>query len=332
MIMRQIYGIDLAKEKFDVNFLGLNGEEKSVVVDNRFQAIVNFLERVPDNAILCCEYTGVYGELLCHLAITMGKTIARATGYEIKHSMGLQKGKTDKIDARRIREYAERFYDKLRFAQALSPELKELRKLYNLRAKLVKCRKMLLTSETGNKCADFQSLKAVQVANDVIENYNQAIETLESEMVEIIKSNKELLKNYKQVISVKGIGQVTACELIVKTENFKKIDSARKAASFAGICPFPNESGKMVKKSRVSKMSDKQLKTLLFMCSKIAVRSNPEYKLYFLRKKQEGKPYYLIMNNVANKLLRTVFHLVKTEREYILGHITEEPRKQKKVA
>ncbi len=79
-------------------------------------------------------------------------------------------------------------------------------------------------------------------------------------------------------------------------------------------------------------MSDKQFKTLLFMCSKVAVRSKPEYKLYFLRKKQEGKPYYLIINNVANKLLRTVFHLVKTEQKYILGHITEDPGKQKKVA
>jgi transposase len=324
--MRQIYGIDLAKEKFDVNFLGLNGEEKSIVVDNGFNAIIGFLERVPDHAILCCEYTGIYGELFCNLAITMGIAVARATGYEIKHSLGLQKGKTDKIDARRIREYAERFYDKLRFAQALSPELKELRKLYNLRAQLVKCRKMLLTSKSGNKCTDFQSLKAVQIADSMIEHHNQAIESLESEMIEIIKSQEELLKNYKQVTSIIGIGQVTACELIVKTENFKKIDSARKAASFAGICPFPNSSGKMVKKSRVSNMSDKQLKTLLFMCSKVAVRSNPEYK------KQEGKPYYLIMNNVANKLLRTVYHLVKTDQMYILGHVTEDPRKQKKVA
>lgn len=330
--MRQIYGIDLAKEKFDVNFLGLNGQEKSIVVDNRFNAIVHFLESIPDNAILCCEYTGVYGELLCNLAIAMGIAVARATGYEIKHSLGLQKGKTDKIDARRIREYAERFNDKLRFANALSPEIKELRKLYNLRAQLVKCRKMLITSESGNKCTDFQSLKAVQVTKGMIDNYNQAIDTLESEIVEIIKSQEDLLKNYKLVTSVIGIGQVTACELIVKTGNFTKLDSARKTASFAGICPFPNESGKMVKKSRVSSMSDKQLKTLLFMCSKAAVKSNPEYKLYFLRKKQEGKPYYLIMNNVANKLLRTVFHLVKTGQEYHLGHVTEDPRIHKKVA
>jgi transposase len=330
--MRQIYGIDLSKEKFDVNFLCSKGQEKSIVVKNRFNAIVSFLESFGNNAIICCEYTGVYGDLLCHLAITMGIPIARVTGYEIKHSLGLQKGKTDMIDARRIREYAERFHDKLKYAEALSSELKELRKLYNLRARLVKCRKILQTSLTGSINEDCKSLMEVQVVHDMIETHNLAIEKLESGMLEIIRSRKELFKSYKQVTSIKGIGPVTACELIVKTGNFKKIDTARKAASFAGICPFPNSSGKMVKKSKVSKMSDKQLKSLLFMCSKAAVRSNPEYGFYFLRKKQEGKPYYLIMNNVANKLLRTVFHLVKTDHMYVLGHVTEDPRQQEKVA
>ncbi|MFO7975694.1 MAG: transposase, partial [Candidatus Hydrogenedentota bacterium] len=36
-----------------------------------------------------------------------------------------------------------------------------------------------------------------------------------------------------------------------KTGNFKKIDTARKAASYAGVCPFPNKSGKMEGKSKI---------------------------------------------------------------------------------
>jgi transposase len=330
--MRQIYGIDLSKEKFDVNFSIFEGKEKSIIVKNRLSDIVSFLESVPSSAILCCEHTGVYGELLCSIAITMGIPIARATGYEIKHSLGLQRGKSDKIDAKRIREYAERFYDKLNFVETQTPEFKELRKLYKTRARLIKCRKILLTSLSESKCQECQSIKENQVVSDMIKGHDQAIEILESEMAEIIESQEELFKNYKQVTSIKGIGPVTTCEMIVKTENFKKIDTARKAASFAGICPFPDSSGRMVKKSKVSKMSDKQLKSLLFMCSRAAKRSNPEYRLYYLRKKQEGKPHYLIMNNIANKLLRTIFHLVKTGQEYTLGHVTEDPRTRKKIA
>jgi transposase len=125
---------------------------------------------------------------------------------------------------------------------------------------------------------------------------------------------------------------VTACDLIIKTGNFKEIDTARKAASYAGVCPFPNSSGKMVKKSKVSSMADKELKTLLYLCSVVAVNRNPEYKLYSQRKKQEGKPYFLTMNNIANKLLRTVYSIVNSGQEYTLDHISLDPRVRKNIA
>ena len=63
---------------------------------------------------------------------------------------------------------------------------------------------------------------------------------------------------------------------------------------------------KMVKKDRVSHMSDKTLKTLLHLCAKSATQHNQAYKLYYEKKKQEGKPHYLILNNISNKLLRTL--------------------------
>ncbi|MFV0378589.1 MAG: transposase, partial [Mangrovibacterium sp.] len=110
------------------------------------------------------------------------------------------------------------------------------------------------------------------------------------------------------------------------------ISTAKKAASYAGICPFPNSSGEMVRKSKVSRMADKELKSLLYMCAVSSMRSNPECKLYYARKKLEGTPYFLIMNNISNKLLRTIYAVVKTGKRYQLGHITEDPRLSKKVA
>jgi transposase len=330
--MKQIYGIDLSKEKFDVNFLNSNNIAKSIIVKNNLKGIVNFLESVPKDSILCAEHTGVYGEMLLFIANSLNIKVALATGYEIKHSLGLLKGKTDKIDAQRIREFGERFFDKLKFIQYPSEVLRELKELFNLRTQLVKERKMLLTSNTGKLNMPYSSIQAHQVAKKVIDNISMSIEDLEFEITSLILSNQELKKSYKLVTSVKGIGQITACSLIIKTGNFKEINTARKAASYAGICPFPNSSGKMVKKARVSNMADKELKTLLYLCSVVAVKSNPEYKLYFLRKKQECKHHFLIMNNIANKLLRTIYSIVYSGKEYSMGHITLDPREIKKVA
>ena len=40
----QIYGIDLAMEKFDVNYLDRQGKEKHFIVNNKLGAIARFLK------------------------------------------------------------------------------------------------------------------------------------------------------------------------------------------------------------------------------------------------------------------------------------------------
>lgn len=53
------------------------------------------------------EHTGVYGDLLLMLADLRSIPVSYVSGYEIKHRMGLTRGKSDPIDAARIREYGE---------------------------------------------------------------------------------------------------------------------------------------------------------------------------------------------------------------------------------
>lgn len=331
--MKQIYGIDLAKDKFDVNFITQDGKEVKKVIKNNLASISKFIERLPPSALLCAEHTGVYGDLLVHLANILHIPIALVSGYEIKHSFGLSKGKSDTLDAKRIREYGERFYDKIRLVDFVAEDMKELKELHALRALLVKEKKMLITHNKSKEKSPFNSLNGFTIASDVISVLDLKIKEIEGEILKIITSNKELLSNYNLVTSVKGIGPITTSELIIKTNNFNKIDTAKKAASYAGVCPFPNSSGKMNSKPRTSHLSDKSLKTLLFLCATNAVRYNKEYRLYYERKKIEGKHHFLIMNNIANKMLRTVYSIVESKINFDENYIINDPReKNKKVA
>ena len=79
-------------------------------------------------------------------------------------------------------------------------------------------------------------------------------------------------------------------------------------------------------KSKTSHLADKKLKSLLFLAAKTAVAHNKEYSLYAQRKKLEGKPYFLIMNNVSNKILTTVYGVVQSRRPYDINHICVDPR------
>ncbi len=175
------------------------------------------------------------------------------------------------------------------------------------------------------------SIYVNKVSSRMLDQLTEAIIEIELQIVNVIRSDKEYEKNFDLITSVKGVGLVTACELLIKTVNFKKITTAKKAASYAGICPFPNASGQMVKKSKVSSMSDKSLKSMLFMCAKSAVAHNQEYRLYYRKKELEGKPHYLIMTNVANKLLRTIYKVIETGIPWDPNYICLDPRKIEKI-
>ncbi|MGC9343449.1 MAG: IS110 family transposase [Bacteroidales bacterium] len=331
--MEQIYGIDLSKEKFDVSFMNESNNTKDLEVKNKYSAICNFLSGINKESILCIEHTGIYGDLLVFLANCFGIRICAIPGYEIKHSLGLQKGKSDQLDARRIREYGERFTDKLKDTQFLSENLHELRELHGMRELLVKQRKMLITHLKEKDRSPFRSMQVKEIADRAKENFDSQIRDIEMQIIEIIRADESLNENSKIIVSIKGIGAVTANELIIKTQNFKKIPTARKASSFAGVCPFPDSSGKMVKKSKVSKMSDKSLKTLLFLCSASAIQFNKDMKHYYEKKIAEGKSKHLVLNNVANKLLRTVYALIESRQMYDPNYICMDPRNlDKKVA
>lgn len=314
-------------EKFDVNFNN-NGKEKHLIVSNKINAIAKFFDRLPKDVLLCAEHTGVYGDLLVFLCNQFNIPIALSSGYEIKHSLGLSKGKSDKTDAQKIREYGERFKDKLKLAIYNNESIQELKELNTFRSQLVKERKMLTTLQKTKTHSPYNSIFAHQMAQNVITSLNHSIKEIENEIIEIISVVPELKRNYDLCTSVKGIGQITTCDLIIKTGNFKTIDTAKKASSYAGVCPFPNESGKMVKKSRVSKMGDKSLKSLLNLCAKSATQHNKEYKLYYQKKQMEGKPHYLILNNISNKLLKTIYSVVNSGITYDPNYICSDPRKK----
>jgi transposase len=325
--MTQIYGIDLSMEKFDVSFFDSKGKLSHKKIKNNVKEISKFLQGLPQDALLCAEYTGVYGDLLLFLADECGVSVSYNSGYSIKHGLGIQRGKSDPTDASRIREYGERFMDKLILTHFASENMYELKELYRARKTFVSSRKRLMTVIEGENHKPFMSISAHRIDAKEMESLDEQIRLVEREIATIIEDDEEMRRNHEIVTSVVGVGDVTACELIIKTENFHKIDNAESCAEFAGIAPHPNKSGTIDKGTRISHLGDKQLKSLLFMCSRSAVLHNKEIKLYYERKKiLEKRPYFLVMNNVANKMTKIIFSLVSKQMQFDRDYIRRDPR------
>ena len=326
----RIYGIDIANQHLDIYSEDENGKPMIKRISNKLKPIVKFLCSIPKESIICAEHTGVYGNLLVQIANSLDFKIALIEGYVISKSFAMEKGKSDLIDSKRIWGYGTRFFDKLRFTTPPNESMHELRELMTLRTSLVEKRKMIKTNLKSVQKQIMTSLKSYQVQDGLIDYLSDQIKDIEQEMELIIQNNELLYENYKLATSVIGVGKTVATELIIHTENFTKIDTAKKAASFSGVCPYPNESGAISKKHRVSKRSNKRLKSILYLAALNACNHNKEFRLYRERKTLEGKHFFLVMNNVANKLLRTVFAVVKSKIPYDPMYICNDPRMNEK--
>ena len=107
---------------------------------------------------------------------------------------------------------------------------------------------------------------------------------------------------------------------------FKNITEAKKFACYSGVVPFQYTSGTRVNsKSKVSKMANHQMKTLLHMAALSSLRIKGEIQDFYYRKIEEGKNKMYIINAIRNKIVLRVFAYVKNNRmcqkkhEYLVG-------------
>ena len=115
---------------------------------------------------------------------------------------------------------------------------------------------------------------------------------------------------YDLITSVVGVGTRTAVAMIVYTNEFENFTDARQLACYSGVVPFQKESGSSVRgRTRVSKMCNHTLKSLLHLSALSAVRHDPELKAYYEKKKAEGKNPMSVLNGVRNKLVHRILKM-----------------------
>lgn len=322
MKLKEVLGIDVSKLTLDC-YLHCKGVHK--VFDNNHEGIIKMIEWALENEskeglLFVFEHTGLYSHLLVKLLAYSECLFYIASGLEIKRSLGIARGKDDKADAKRIALYAYRIREEISPYETYSESLDHLKRLMSLRRKLVAQRAGHIATLGEQKRVLDESENEIlfQVQVEIISLFDKQISKLEKEMDQHIKQDPELRKLFKLLTSIKGIGNVTARFLIVYTSGFSSFKSWRQFASFCGIAPFPNQSGTSIRgKTKVSHLANKEGKTLLSLCAASAIQSNPEMRLYYQRRLQEGKNKMSTLNIIRNKLLARAFAVIQRGTPYV---------------
>jgi transposase len=324
MKFKSFIGIDVSKSTLDA-YLKIN--QSHAIFQNDEKGYRELVEWVMENSGLVLakdllfgfESTGIYSSELALFLEKHALPFYIMSGLELKRSLGIRRGKSDKADSKDIAQYLYEKQEKIEPTVLPSQTIQDLKKLFNYRERLVKERAAFKTRLTEYETIVSKNrLKVYQKSHTtVIACLDKQIETIEKEIEKLIHSEELLLNQYKLINSIKGVGPQTALALIVLTEGFTKFSSWRKFASYAGTAPFPNQSGTFNGRTKTSKLANKRIKTLLTMCAGTAIQYSTEMKNYYQKRIGEGKSKMSTLNIIRNKLLSRAFAVVNRNSNYV---------------
>lgn len=152
----------------------------------------------------------------------------------------------------------------------------------------------------------------LQQTIELINIYQKQIESVEE------KINKLMDEVDSPITSIPGIANRMAAVILAETNNFQGFDRAEQVLAFAGLEPSVYQSGQLTSThSKMVKRGSKYLRFAIFNATKYVCFWDPTFRAYLAKKRAEGKPYNVAVSHAAKKLTRVMFHLVKTNKEFI---------------
>jgi transposase len=262
---------------------------------------------------ICMENTGLYSlELNCFLQ-QKGIWQSMENALQIKRSMGVVRGKTDKADAKVIALYAYRFCDQLKPYVLPSQTLQRLRILFAQRERLVDMHRQLqLGLQSLNAYAKELTRDVVKQNEALMKTLTTQIKALDKTLRESLKEDPDLQAKAELMQSVPGVGLQTAVYLLIVSRGMQAFDTPRQLACYSGCAPFEHRSGVSVRgKTKVHFIANRKMKMLLHMAALNAITFNEELKYYYRRRVSEGKNAMSVINAVRFKLICRIFSVVK---------------------
>jgi transposase len=327
-VMKQKYviGIDISKSKLDCAVIDfeykvhyemiIENTQKSI--ESFFKSMLKLLRITGDELLVCCENTGIYNRPLEKTASESEVLLWVEHPVKIKKATTDLRGKDDKKDALRIAQYAVRYRDKLIAYKEPSAVIKQMNILTKSRDSLLLQKTALENQLREAKSHDYLEFKILNESySKVIKTFKISIKKIEDQLSKLIETQEEVKRNMDLLTSIPGIGTQCAINFIIATNNFKSFENAKHLACYAGVVPFKNQSGTIVKKERVSKMANQKLKKLLHMSAMASIRSDQEIKAYFKRKVEQGKNKMSVLNAVRNKLVHRIMAVIKRKQPFL---------------
>jgi len=304
--MRKSFGIDVSKKEL-VYFSSvgkIKGEvENSVVGRNK---LISLIKKLSIDLVVF-ENTGIYHRDLAEdLELNCIPFLIADPRRMRDFAKGLGKlAKTDKIDAAVICWYGEKTDENP--TTLSSKKMRELKDLNSRRAQLVELR-----IAEKNRLSELRKSTPIAIRSSIrqsIKSIMKQVSQIENAMLAMVDADEELKNSYRYLVSVKGVGKITAIILVATLPELGTL-SKRQISSLCGVAPFDNSSGGFAGKRRIYG-GRRIVRSALYMAILSATRYNPPIREVYKRLLANGKLKRVAQVACMRKLIITLNAIVR---------------------
>jgi len=289
-------GIDVSKRHLDVC---CNGEERRVPNDVHGWDELTAMLQAANTDLVVVEATGGYERgLVCALQ-GADLCVARVNPRQARDfakSMGVL-AKTDQVDARTLRDFADVLARHACRQQYITPMLdparQELGELMTRRRQLVD---MKVAEHNRLEHAGPRAARSIHSVLKLLDQQIAAVEQhIDDHMDRHFRTQRDLLD------TVKGVGPVTILTLTAALPELGRL-GRRQIAKLVGVAPLADDSGGRHGKRRTWG-GRSEVRAVVYMAAIVAMRHNPVIREFYERLVGAGKPKKVAIVACMRKLL-----------------------------
>ena len=200
-------------------------------------------------------------------------------------------------------------------ANIASADIRSLRKCFEFKGR---GRRISLTADKLKQVAkDSIGINSISEVIQIRHLIDQ-IELINNQLEEIDKKIEEFSKQTNSpILSTPGISHFSGTSILAEIGDINNFSNHRQLIKYAGVSPLTYESSQFkAQHSSITKKGSKYLRKTLYQIILPVINNNETFKKYYKLKISQGKSHRCACGHCVRKLLRIIFHLLKTGQSF----------------
>jgi transposase len=146
----------------------------------------------------------------------------------------------------------------------------------------------------------------------------EVFEAGQKRLVKELRHNRTLKERVERLMTIPGVGEITALTWALEIADPHRFLSAKKAASYCGLVSAFSESAGKITRRPLSKQRNKHIQPILIQAAKLAPHWNPQLAQIYDQEKERGRNHNEATLAVARKLVAYLLYVDKKEKNFEL--------------